>query len=58
MREKTMRGPYLRLLMMIVLSFLAMYGLMYSMVNTFGNVYSSRPARILGGDAPPGGSFR
>jgi len=34
-------GHYLRLFLMIVLSFLAMCALMYAMVNTFGNVYSS-----------------
>lgn len=32
---------YLRLLVMIGLSFISMYVLMYSMVNTFGDVYNS-----------------
>ena len=32
---------YLRLLVMIGLSFMSMYAFMYSMVNTFGDVYNS-----------------
>jgi uncharacterized protein (DUF305 family) len=32
---------YLRLVVMIALSFISMYVLMYSMVNTFGDVYNS-----------------
>ncbi|WP_442246969.1 DUF305 domain-containing protein [Stenotrophomonas riyadhensis] len=35
------RGPYGRLLMMVLLSFLAMYALMYSMVDRWDNVYNS-----------------
>lgn len=34
-------GHYGRLLSMVLLSFVAMYILMYAMVNTFGNVYSN-----------------
>lgn len=34
-------GQYLRLLAMCVLGFLSMYGLMYSMVNAFPNIYSN-----------------
>ena len=34
-------GPYLRLLVMIGLSFVAMYALMYAMVDRFANVYGS-----------------
>lgn len=33
------KQPYLRLLIMAVLSFVAMYVLMYAMVNTYDNVY-------------------
>ncbi|MFN2623262.1 MAG: DUF305 domain-containing protein [Chthoniobacterales bacterium] len=35
------KTPYLRLAAMAVLSFIAMYILMYSMVNVFGNVFTS-----------------
>ncbi len=35
------RRPYLRLLLMAVLSFMSMYVLMYAMVSTFGNVFSN-----------------
>lgn len=35
------QGPYGRLLMMVLLSFLAMYALMYSMVDRWDNVYNS-----------------
>lgn len=35
------RNHYYRLLVMAVLSFLSMYILMYSMVNTMGNVYNN-----------------
>jgi DUF305 family protein family protein len=34
-------GHYGRLLAMLVLSFLAMFGLMYAMVNTFDNVFAN-----------------
>jgi hypothetical protein len=39
----TQRGTnhYVRLLVMIFLSFLAMFGLMYAMVNVFDNVYAN-----------------
>lgn len=37
----THHSSYLRLLGMTVLSFIAMYILMYSMVNAFGNVFNS-----------------
>ena len=33
------QSHYTRLLLMIVVSFIAMYGLMYAMVNSFANVY-------------------
>jgi uncharacterized protein (DUF305 family) len=35
------KGHYGRLALMAMLSFVSMYVLMYAMVNTFGNVYSS-----------------
>jgi Na+/melibiose symporter-like transporter len=35
------KRPYLRLLLMTVLSFISMYVLMYAMVNSFANVYSN-----------------
>ena len=35
------QNHYLRLVGMIVLSFISMYGLMYSMVNSFADVYNS-----------------
>ena len=35
------QSHYTRLLLMIALSFIAMYGLMYAMVNSFANVYMS-----------------
>ena len=41
MRDKGHGRPYLRLVGMIVLSFASMYTLMYAMVNSFENVYSS-----------------
>lgn len=41
MRDKGHARPYLRLVGMIVLSFASMYTLMYAMVNSFENVYSS-----------------
>ena len=41
MRDKGHGRPYLRLAGMIVLSFASMYTLMYAMVNSFENVYSS-----------------
>jgi uncharacterized protein (DUF305 family) len=34
-------GPYARLLAMVLLSFIAMYILMYAMVSSFDNVYNS-----------------
>lgn len=34
-------GHYRRLLIMVVLSFLSMYALMYAMVNSFDNVYTN-----------------
>jgi uncharacterized protein (DUF305 family) len=34
-------GPYRRLALMVFLSFVAMYGLMYAMVDRFANVFSS-----------------
>jgi uncharacterized protein (DUF305 family) len=34
-----MKNHYLRLLLMVVLSFVSMYVLMYAMVNAFANVY-------------------
>jgi hypothetical protein len=37
--EGTMKNHYLRLLLMVVLSFISMYVLMYAMVNVFANVY-------------------
>ena len=39
--EGMMKNHYLRLLLMIVLSFASMYVLMYAMVNAFANVYSN-----------------
>ena len=36
-----LENHYLRLLLMIVLSFASMYALMYAMVNAFANVYSN-----------------
>jgi hypothetical protein len=35
------KGHYWRLLVMVVLSFIAMYALMYAMVDKFANVYSN-----------------
>jgi hypothetical protein len=37
--EARHRRPYVRLLLMVALSFVAMYVLMYAMVNTFANVH-------------------
>lgn len=37
----TSHNPYGRLALMVVLSFLAMYILMYAMVNTFASVYNN-----------------
>lgn len=34
-------NPYLAFAIMAIMSFVSMYGLMYAMVNTFANVYSS-----------------
>ena len=34
-------NPYVRLLIMTVLSYISMYVFMYAMVDTFANVYSS-----------------
>lgn len=39
--EGMAKNHYLRLLLMIVLSFASMYVLMYAMVNSFANVYSN-----------------
>lgn len=36
--HKSSRNPYVRLAMMLLVSFVAMYGLMYAMVNVLGNV--------------------
>jgi uncharacterized protein (DUF305 family) len=38
MQHEMHHKPYLRLLAMVVLSFIAMYGLMYAMVDRFANV--------------------
>lgn len=43
------RSPYLRLMAMAVLSFLSMYGLMYSMVNEFANVYPNHNQFYMAG---------
>lgn len=40
-KQHTHGGHYVRLLVMVGLSFLAMYALMYAMVDRFGNVYGS-----------------
>lgn len=37
-----MNKPYAKLLLMVVLSFISMYILMYSMVDVFANVYTNR----------------
>ena len=42
-------GPYGRLLVMLVLSFMAMYVLMYAMVNTFANALSSLNQAYMAG---------
>ncbi len=39
--ERAMKGHYGRLLAMAVLSFLAMFGLMYAMVDSFDNVFAN-----------------
>ena len=39
--HKSGENHYVRLAVMIVLSFISMYALMYAMVNTFGDVYNS-----------------
>ena len=39
--QKSDENQYLRLAVMIVLSFISMYVLMYAMVNTLGDVYNS-----------------
>ena len=36
-----MKNHYLRLLLMVVLSFISMYVFMYAMVNVFANVFSN-----------------
>ncbi|HZV37523.1 MAG TPA: DUF305 domain-containing protein [Pseudoxanthomonas sp.] len=43
------KGPYLRLAIMAALSFVAMYALMYAMVDAFANVYNSLNQAYMAG---------